>query len=538
MTIPLSRTTRNRVFAVASKLALAVLVIVHLALASRAHAQTAPQHLDSPRRTLETFFAGASAQDWPRAAEALDLRQQRKDRGPELARQLYVVLDRAVWIDRDSVPDDTTLKAGEKTYRLALVPLAGHDVPITLSVDREGRWLFSSSTVAQVPPLYEKYGPGVIESNLPPSLARLQLGHLALWQWLGILLALPLAYVLGRLVAFLVGIVAARITKQTPAKWDDQLVERLRGPSRIFCALVAFNALLEPLTLPAAAVGTLGNILKIGFLAVLGFAVIRTVSVVASTIEERATEAVVDRETMTGVLHARGVTTQVRVLRRVINIAVGVLVIALMLTQFEIVRSVGVSLLASAGLAGVVLGLAAQRTIGSLIAGIQLSVTQPIRIGDEVVIEKEFGVIEEITLTYVLVRVWDERRLIVPMTRFLEQPFENWTKVSAHLTGAVILHADATLPVAALRAELDRLIVEEPLWDGRTKAVHVTETSDRSITVRVLVTARSASALFDLRARIREKLLVWLSSYEGGRYLPLTRAFAVTAAMEDTTPIR
>jgi small-conductance mechanosensitive channel len=293
-------------------------------------------------------------------------------------------------------------------------------------------------------------------------------------------------------------------------------------------ALVVLRALLEPLALSANAFYAFETGLKVSFIGVLGFAAFRVVGVVSRTIEERAIEA---STSTTGVMRARGVTTQVRVLRRVINIAVGVLSVALMLTQFETVRNVGVSLLASAGLLGVVFGFAAQRTIGSLIAGIQLSATQPIRIGDDVLVEKEFGSIEEITLTYVVVRLWDERRLVVPMTRFLEQPFENWTKIGAAIHGTVILEADPTLPVPALRAEVDRLLEKQPLWDGRTKTVVVLEARERSMQLRVLVSAVNASTLFDLRAELREKLVAWLASFEGGRYL-------VRARLDDALAIR
>jgi small-conductance mechanosensitive channel len=191
--------------------------------------------------------------------------------------------------------------------------------------------------------------------------------------------------------------------------------------------------------------------------------------------------------------------------------------------QFEAMRSLGVSLLASAGVAGLVLGLAAQRTLGSVFAGIQLSITQPIRIGDEVVIEGEFGTIEEITLTYVVLRVWDERRLIVPMNRFFEQPFQNWTKVGSELHGTVMLYADYGFPVDLLRAELERLLTGNPRWDGRTQKVHVTDAKEKTLEVRVLVSAANAGKLFDLRAELREKLVTWLTALEGGRYLPKTR---------------
>jgi small-conductance mechanosensitive channel len=215
--------------------------------------------------------------------------------------------------------------------------------------------------------------------------------------------------------------------------------------------------------------------------------------------------------------------TQVRVLRRVVNVVLCGCAGAIGLLQFDVVRSVGVSLLASAGIAGVVLGLAAQRTLGSIFAGIQLSLSQPIRIGDDVVIEGEFGTIEEITLTYVVVRLWDERRLIVPMTRFLEQPFQNWTKVSPRLLGTVLIHADFSLPVDALRAEVDRLLAGNPRWDERTKVVQVTDAQERTLEVRVLVSAADGSKLFELRCELREKLATWLTRFEAGRYLPTHR---------------
>jgi small-conductance mechanosensitive channel len=479
--------------------------------------------LETPRKAMELFGDAAAKGDFVRASDALDLRHVRPDlrktQGPELARQLYTVLNRAVWIDLDTIADNPKPAGQEKSYRVTTVQLKGRDVPITLAMTATKDppvWMVSSSTLSITPQLYEEYGPGPIESKLPKSITEPRVGWLAVWQWVGLLFAFGVAFAIGRLVAAMLGWVAVRLAAKTRAKWDDELVERLRGPMRLFLWLIAFRVLSEPLGLSAAALGTLSTCLKVSFVAVLGFAAVRVVSVAARSIEERAIET---STSATGLMRARGVTTQVHVLRRVINIAIGVLSVALMLTQFEVVRNIGVSLLASAGLAGVVLGFAAQRTIGSLIAGIQLSATQPIRIGDDVVIEKEFGVIEEITLTYVVVKLWDERRLIVPMTRFLEQPFENWTKLSAAIHGTVFIEADPTLDVSSVRGEVERLVVGNPNWDGRTKSVHVTDAKPNSMTIRVLLSATSASKLFELRAHVREKLLSWLSALDAGRYL-------------------
>lgn len=481
---------------------------------------------ETPRKALEVFLQSAKKDDFARAADALDLHlvpaAQRKTKGPEIAEELYVALSRAVWIDPDAVPDDARLKADEKTYRITTVPLAGRDVPITLTsattaTQKDPRWSISAATIALAPQLYDQYGPGPIESRLPASLAEPRLAGLRVWQWVGLVVAVGLGYILGRLVAAGVLFFARRLAARTKAKWDDELVEKLRRPTRLFIGLVAFRLLLEPLSLSAGAIKVTETLLKVAFIAVLGMALMRLVVVIAHSIELHAIEG--SNDSVTGAMRARGVTTQVRMLQRVINIGIGILTIALALIQFDTVRNVGVSLLASAGLAGVVFGFAAQRTLGSLVAGIQLSATQLVRIGDEVVVEKEFGTIEEITLTYVVVKIWDERRLVVPMTRFLDQPFENWTRTSTTLHGTVFLHADAALPVNAVRKELERLLAEDKRWDGRTRNVQVTDSTDRAVVVRLLVSANSSGALSDLRSALREKMYAWLAAYEGGKYL-------------------
>jgi small-conductance mechanosensitive channel len=315
----------------------------------------------------------------------------------------------------------------------------------------------------------------------------------------------------------LVGSVVARTT----SKWDDELVSSLRAPTRLFIGVLLFRVLLDPLALNAVAMHVSSRLVGIITIAVIGWVAVRGVTVLARWVEDRAKSAATDAGDAE--LRARGVATQVRVFRRVLNVSIGIITASLMLMQFEVVRNIGVSLLASAGLAGVVLGFAAQRTIGSLIAGIQMSTTQPIRIGDVVIIEKEWGTIEEITLTYVVVKVWDERRLIVPMTRFLEQPFENWTKTSAAIHGTVYFYVDWTFPVEAMRSELDRILDGHPDWDGRTKGVVVTDAKERSLEVRVLVSAANAGKLWDLRVDVREKIVRWLQQLEGGRFLARVR---------------
>jgi small-conductance mechanosensitive channel len=191
--------------------------------------------------------------------------------------------------------------------------------------------------------------------------------------------------------------------------------------------------------------------------------------------------------------------------------------------SFEEFRRLGTGILASAGLAGLVVGLAAQKTLGNLLAGIQIAITQPIRIDDVVVVEGEWGRIEAITLTYVVVRIWDLRRLVLPISYFLEKPFQNWTRVSADVLGTVYLVVDYTVPVDEIRAQLDRIVRESNLWDRKVCGVQVTNASERGIEVRALVSAADSSKAWDLRCEVREKLITFLQDKYPGS-LPRVRA--------------
>lgn len=190
---------------------------------------------------------------------------------------------------------------------------------------------------------------------------------------------------------------------------------------------------------------------------------------------------------------------------------------------FDQVRTLGASLLASAGVVGVIAGIAARSTIGNLVAGLQIAFAEPIRLEDVVVVEGEWGQVEEITLTYVVVRIWDQRRLILPTTYFIDQPFENWTRSSTELLGTVTLHADYTVPVEALRQELERIVQTSTLWNRQVATVQVVGATERTVEVRALVSADTAADVWDLRCDVREKLLAFLQR-EHPAALPRVRA--------------
>lgn len=368
---------------------------------------------------------------------------------------------------------------------------------------------------------------------LPAALDAPILG-LAAWQWLGLLLATAAAWLAGVVVAAIVLGTFARLTARTRAAWDDRLLAAMRGPARLFLGLLAFVVIVGALGLPAGPAATARLWIQAAVVVTAAWAVLRAARFAGDLLERRVTRDAGDD--VDAAVRARAVRTQVRVVVRVVDVVVVVLAAALVLLQFDVVRDIGASLLASAGLAGIVVGLAAQKTIGGVVAGLQLSLTQPVRIGDTVIVEGEWGTIEEITLTYLVVRVWDERRLVVPISRFLDQPFQNWTRRSTQLLGTVFFHADYRLPIDDVRAALDRIVEGHPKWDGRVKGVVVTDTTEHTMQVRALVSARNAGDQWDLRCHVREELLAWLRAHEGGRYLPRTRLEGAEAAIDGPSP--
>jgi len=221
-------------------------------------------------------------------------------------------------------------------------------------------------------------------------------------------------------------------------------------------------------------------------------------------------------------LKERKIRTQLQFLRRVLVGLIMILTVAAVLLSFSSMRKVGAGLLTGVGLSGIIIGFAAQKSIGNLLAGFQIAFTQPIRIDDVVIVEGEWGTVEEITLTYVVVKIWDERRLVLPINYFIEKPFQNWTRTSSDLLGSAIFFTDYNLPIDSIRTELTRLLKESKYWDGRVNVVHVTDASENTIQVRALMSARNAGEMFELRCYVRENLIKFINdNYDGS--LPKNR---------------
>jgi small-conductance mechanosensitive channel len=312
------------------------------------------------------------------------------------------------------------------------------------------------------------------------------------------------AAVLAALIAYRVGrAVLVRLTRGAPIL--QAVLESTHRPAGVAVPLAALQLVwtAAPGDLRyIEGVRHLNGLLLIGALTWL---VMGLISGLANGVIARHPATVEDN------LHARRVQTQARVLSRSAMVLVLLAGTAMALMTFPGARQLGASLLASAGVLGIIGGLAARPVFSNLISGLQLALAQPIRIDDVLIVNGEWGRVEEITGTYVVLKIWDERRLIVPLQWFIENPFENWTRTSSQILGTVFLYLDFAMPMDPLRAELKRIVHAAPEWDGRVCGLQVTDATDRSVQVRLLVSAASAGAAFDLRCKVRESMLAFIA---------------------------
>jgi small-conductance mechanosensitive channel len=295
------------------------------------------------------------------------------------------------------------------------------------------------------------------------------------------------------------------------------ILRQTRALTRYALMMVVMAMLLPLAPLSASAADAMHRMLLAAFIVLVGWLALASVNIALDRYARRF------RTDVSNNLTARRAVTQLQVLKRAADVLLVLLTAGFALMSFDSVRQFGISLFASAGVAGIAAGLAARPMLGNLIAGIQIAITQPIRLGDVLVIQGNWGTVEEITSTYVVLKIWDWRRLVIPLSYFFDSPFENWTRTSASLIGSVMIYMDYTVPVEAVRAKLAELAQASPLWDGQVVNLQVTDAREETIELRALVSAADSGKAFDLRCDMREKLIAFLRT-EYPQSLPRRRA--------------
>ena len=320
-----------------------------------------------------------------------------------------------------------------------------------------------------------------------------------------------------------------RTARRAEREGSAAIVARTRGLARWILVAVALAMVQPALGLTRAQATLWARAAGLVIPGLMGWFAVVTLGNVVDVLSRRADISVEDN------LRARRRRTRLGILQRIGAFVIVLVTICMMLMSIPSVRALGVTLAASAGVAGIAVGAAAQPALKNLIAGIQMAFTEPIRLDDVVIVEGEWGRVEEIRLTYVVIRVWDDRRLVVPVSKFLEDSFQNWTRQSAKLLGSVFWYLDPAADIARLREEVGRIVTVNPRWDGRFWNCQVTDTKpDGAIELRALMTAKDASTAFDLRCDVREALLAYLA-----REMPeaiVRRRADVSFSAADTPP--
>jgi small-conductance mechanosensitive channel len=345
-----------------------------------------------------------------------------------------------------------------------------------------------------------------------------------LWPLAGLAIAVGLSLVLHKTLFT----VWKRVAKRTGNVVNNSLVRHAERPTRWIFPLFAILLALPALPVTSDWVIALRRIVGLGVIATSAWGIILLSTVLGDTLFARYRVDIGDN------LTSRRVRTQIGVLQRIFNIVVIVIAAVFMLMTFPEIRHLGNSVLASAGLAGLAVGIAMRPTLTNLIAGLQLAVTQPIRIEDVVIVEGDWGWIEEILTTYVVVRTWDLRRLIVPLSYFIDHVFQNWTRRTTDLLAYVYLYCDYTVPVEELRREFRRLVESTPLWDQKVCVLQISDTSEHTMQVRALTSASDSPTAWDLRCYVREGLIRFLQE-KYPESLPRTRAELISLRNDQAT---
>lgn len=493
----------------------------------------APINLLSPQAAMEHFLLSAREGKFGRAAYALNLNllpeAAQSVQAADLARMLYYLLENRLPPDWDELSDrpdaqlDYTGPAGtmeesepRRSVAIGALPVNDRDITFSLQRVKVGEeppvWVVSAATVENIRMLYDAYGPSWVSERMP-GWANTDLLGVAAWKWVGLILLLLVCAVTYALLRRWLG----RMAHGEEPSWRRDIGRKGATPISLAVAALALYWGIHSL-LPVAGPYSdyIDAFLLIIVVGTVIWVILRAIDYSMDLVTDRRVGDISKEENAI----SRRNLTHISVARRVITFVVIIVGIAVVLAQFDSLQRVGLSLMASAGIATVVLGIAAQSTLGNIIAGLQIALTQPARIGDKVFFEGEYGTIENIRFTYLVISTWDARRIIVPLRYFITHPFENWSLSDPHLVKPISIFADPTTDVEKVRTYFEKIVEEDEAYDGNIPPrVQVVDSTRDAIEIRCLCSARDAPSAWHLHCRLREKLIAYISRLNDGRYL-------------------
>ena len=494
-------------------------------------------HLRTPQAAMEHFILSAREGDFARAAYALNLNllpaRVQQQEAAVLAEKLYYVINKRVsfsWSDLPDRPDgqinlaSTSNKAvagkPQRSIDFGQLSLGGRELPFLLQRVRVGErapvWVISASTVENIEPLYAEFGPTWLDRSVPDWADREVLG-ISLWKVFGVFLLGLFSYLLFLLLRRLIRYALYRSDNE----WFTDLSDYVAGPLSIAIGVFAFYlGMNNLLSISGGWSPYLYALLLVVVVGAITWLVMRVIDYVMERLAETQVGDIGDPEN----IESRQTLTSISVARRVITFIVIVVGIGVVASQFPALQNLGVSLMASAGLATIIIGIAAQPTLGNIVAGLQIAITKPARIGDSVIFEGEYGTIENIRFTYLVIKTWDARRLIIPLKYFITNPFENWSMNDPHMLKPIILYADYTVDVDKVREKFSELLKGHDLYDEeKDPTVQVVGSDHQAIEIRCLCSAKDSGSAWDLHCELREEMVAYLASLSDGKRLPRER---------------
>ena len=494
-------------------------------------------NLQTPRACLEHFVRACREEAFHKAAHALNFNMmpaaQQQEVAEARARELFYILSKSVRIDWDLLSDrpDGQINQGItaqqsitgqplRSINFGSLDLNGQTLPLRIQrvrvEEQSPVWVVSANTVENIIPLYKADGPSPLAQRIP-AWAKTEIMGIAWWKIIGLAILITLCLLIARLSQYLIN----KAVKRSEQPWVNELGEKMGQPVALaISALLFYAGMKQVLSISGTWSPYLYALLLIIVIGSVTWLLMRSIDYLMDRVAERKVGDITNEEN----LESKRYLTMISVARKVIAFVVIVLGIGAIVSQFPSLQNLGLSLFASAGIATVILGIAAQATLGNIIAGLQIAITKPVRIGDWVLFEGEYGAVEDIRFTYLVINTWDKRRVVVPLRYFITHPFENWTMYDAHLLKPIVLHADYKIDVNLVRNKFAELLRAADAYDETLPPkVQVVDSSKESIVIRALCSARNAPIAWDLHCQLREDMVAYIARLEAGKYLAKER---------------
>tara|TARA_B100000929_G_scaffold287706_1_gene274864 strand:- start:2020 stop:3876 length:1857 start_codon:yes stop_codon:yes gene_type:complete len=496
-------------------------------------------NLQSPQAALEHFIVQSRNKNFEKALYALNFNllpdNLSKEEAAILAEKLYFVLEQRVSIGWDGLPDrpdgqidvstSTNQAVAGKPRRSILfgtVALDNRDISFRLQrtkyKDENPIWLISSQTVENIEPLYKVYGPRKLDRMIPKWIS-FEIFGIPIWKLVGTFLLIIICYFISKLISTLI----RKAFSGTERYWIKNIANRLASPAGAAVGILAFYLLLNNLiSFTGSLARGIYTLILIILISIITWLIMRVVDYIMDFFAEHKVGDMRAEENT----QAKQMMTYISVGRRIFIFVVVILGASVIFSQFPSMEKLGISLMASAGIATVVMGIAAQSTLGNIIAGIQIALTKPAKIGDAVIIEDVYGYVEDITFTYMVINTWNLRRVVIPLTNVISESFQNLSMTNSQKVMEIELYMDHRVNVEKVREKFSEMVKSSEDWDGdedRSPMVQVTEMDHKYLKIRCLVSAKDFPTTWDLQCELREKMMKYISELEEGIYLTRDR---------------